>query len=157
MVANQNINLGILWALEWTMLVYFIVNWNILHLFGIVYSHLVYIVVICYIFSLFGKLYQEKSGDPGIPRLPNRTVYKPRYSFSAAEGAVVVQRVQEQVALVVGEAPEGLRVAPDVVLLPLLVAVVEEGAEQAGVQVVEDEGEEVLVELERVGELEPIL
>jgi hypothetical protein len=66
MVANQNLNLGIFWALEWIMLVYFAVNWNILRPFGLFYSHLVYIVVIWYIFSLFGTLYQEKSGNPGL-------------------------------------------------------------------------------------------
>jgi hypothetical protein len=59
--------LGIFWALEWIILVYFMVNWNILRSMGIFYSHLVYIVVICYIFSLFGILYQEKSGNPGLP------------------------------------------------------------------------------------------
>jgi hypothetical protein len=47
------------------MLVYFMVNWNILRLFGIYYSHLVYIVVIWYVFSLFGIWYQEQSGNPG--------------------------------------------------------------------------------------------
>jgi hypothetical protein len=65
MVASQNLNLGIFWALEWTMLVYFMANWNILRPFGIFYRHSVYIVVIRYIFSLFVYvLYQEKSGNP---------------------------------------------------------------------------------------------
>ena len=53
----------------------------------------------------------------------------------------------------VDEAPEGLRVAGDAVLPPLALRVVEEGAEEAGVEVVEQEGEEVLVELEGVREL----
>jgi hypothetical protein len=64
MVANQNLNLGIFWALELIMLVYFTVNCNILRPFGIFYSNLVYMVVLWYIFSLFGTLYPEKSGNP---------------------------------------------------------------------------------------------
>jgi len=41
----------------------------------------------------------------------------------------------------------------NIVLLPLLVTVVEEGSEETGVQVVQDEGKEVLVKLEGVGKL----
>ena len=46
----------------------------------------------------------------------------------------------------VDEAPQGLGVLSDPVLFPLLVRVVEEGAEQAGVQVVQHKGQKVLVE-----------
>ena len=53
----------------------------------------------------------------------------------------------------IDETPEGLRVLTNAVLLSLLVAVVEEGAEQAGVEVVENESEKVFVKLKRVGKL----
>merc|ERR1719323_809352 len=66
---------------------------------------------------------------------------------------VVEERVEEHGPVAVDEAPEGLRVAGDAVLPPLTLRVVEEGAEEAGVEVVEQEGEEVLVELEGVREL----
>jgi hypothetical protein len=46
------------WALEWKMLVYFMVIWHILWPFCNV-------VVIWYIFPRFGILCQEKSGNPG--------------------------------------------------------------------------------------------
>jgi hypothetical protein len=49
------------WALEWKMLVYLMVIWNILWTFGNV-------VVIWYNFPHFGKLYKEKSGNPGVKR-----------------------------------------------------------------------------------------
>jgi hypothetical protein len=40
-------NLGKFWrALEWKMMVYFIVIWNILRSFGIFYGHLVYFMAI---------------------------------------------------------------------------------------------------------------
>jgi len=53
----------------------------------------------------------------------------------------------------VHEGPEGLGLAVDLVLAPLLVRVVEEGAEETGVEVVEDCRQKVLVELEGVGKL----
>jgi hypothetical protein len=62
MVANQNINFRIFWALEWRMLVYFMVNWNILRSFGTSHrycGHLIY-------FPHFGILYQEKPGNPAL-------------------------------------------------------------------------------------------
>jgi hypothetical protein len=55
---TKNPNLGKFWrALEWKMLVYFMVIWYILWPFG-------NIVVIWYIFHRFGILCQEKSGNP---------------------------------------------------------------------------------------------
>jgi hypothetical protein len=45
--------LGIFWDLKWIMLVYFMVNCNILRFFGIFYSNLVYIVVILVYFLPF--------------------------------------------------------------------------------------------------------
>ena len=53
----------------------------------------------------------------------------------------------------VDKTPQRLRVLSYTVLLSLFIAVVEEGAEETWVEVVQDESEEVLVELERVGEL----
>jgi hypothetical protein len=50
---------SIFWALEWILLVYFMVNWNILRPFGIYCGHLVYFLPFWYI------LYQETSGNPG--------------------------------------------------------------------------------------------
>ena len=66
---------------------------------------------------------------------------------------VVEERVEKHRPVAVDEAPEGLRVAHYAVLPPFALRVVEEGAEEAGVEVVEQEREEVLVELERVREL----
>jgi hypothetical protein len=60
---TKNPNLGKFGkALEWKMLVYFIVIWNILLSFGIFYCHL----VIWCIFPPFGILCQEKSGNPAL-------------------------------------------------------------------------------------------
>ncbi len=53
----------------------------------------------------------------------------------------------------IDKTPQRLRVLSNAVLFSLFVAVVEEGAEETWVEVVQDESEEVLVELERVGEL----
>jgi hypothetical protein len=60
---TKNPNLGKFWrALEWKMLVYFMVIWNILRPFRIYYGHL----VIWYISPRFGIFFcQEKSGNPG--------------------------------------------------------------------------------------------
>jgi hypothetical protein len=56
---TKNPNLSKFWrALEWTMLVYFMVIWNILWPF-------VNVVEIWYIFPHFGILCQEESGNPG--------------------------------------------------------------------------------------------
>jgi hypothetical protein len=65
MVANQNINLGIFCALEWRMLVYFLINGNFLRPFGVLYIFA--IVIYCghsVYFPHFGILYQEKPGNP---------------------------------------------------------------------------------------------
>jgi hypothetical protein len=62
----KNTNLGMFWrALDWKMLVYFIIIWNILRSFGIFYGHLVMLWKFWYIFSRFGILCQEESGNPG--------------------------------------------------------------------------------------------
>ena len=76
-----------------------------------------------------------------------------RDAIASAERPVVVKRIEEHVSLVVDETPKRLRVLPDPILLPLLVAVVEEGAKQTRVEVVEDEREKVFVKLERVWKL----
>jgi hypothetical protein len=56
---TKNSNLGKVWrALEWKVLLYFMVIWNILQSFGIFYGN---VVVIWYIFPRFGILCQEKS------------------------------------------------------------------------------------------------
>jgi hypothetical protein len=76
---TKNPNLGKFWgSLEWKMLVYFMVIWNILWQFGIFYGHLEHfnaiwnilwpfgnVVVIWYIFPRFGVLSDDKSGNPG--------------------------------------------------------------------------------------------
>ena len=101
------------------------------------------------------------------PRVPATIVARPeshvargglrKDDFSALAGLlqihVVEERVEEHRPVAVDEAPQGLRVAHDAVLPPLALRVVEEGAEEAGVEVVEQEREKVLVELERVREL----
>jgi hypothetical protein len=57
---TNNPNLGKFWgSLEWKILVYLMVIWNILRSFGNV-------VVIWYIFLRFGILCQEKSGNLGL-------------------------------------------------------------------------------------------
>jgi hypothetical protein len=63
---TQNPNLGkFCRALEWKMLVYFMVIWNILRSFGIFYGNLVMLWLhIWHIFPCFGILCQEKSGNP---------------------------------------------------------------------------------------------
>jgi hypothetical protein len=48
-------------TLDWKMLIYFMVIWNILETFGIFYDHLVHFLLIWY---GFGILYREKSGNP---------------------------------------------------------------------------------------------
>lgn len=53
----------------------------------------------------------------------------------------------------VDKTPQWLCVLSNAILLSLFVAVVEEGAEETWVEVVQDKSEEVLVKLERVGEL----
>jgi hypothetical protein len=50
--------------LQWNMLVYFVVNWNILRPIGIFYGHCGYVVIIWYIFHRFCVLCQDKSGNP---------------------------------------------------------------------------------------------
>ena len=50
-------------------------------------------------------------------------------------------------------APEGLGVLSDIVLAPLALRVVEKGAEEAGVEMVQDVDQEVFVELEEEGKL----
>jgi hypothetical protein len=51
---TKNPNLGKFWrALDWTMLIYFMVIWNILQTFGIFYDHLVHFVFIWYIFPVW--------------------------------------------------------------------------------------------------------
>jgi hypothetical protein len=58
---TKNPNLGKFWTvLQWKMIVYFMDTWSILRSFDVFYGHLVY-------FSRFGILYQEKSGNPGLP------------------------------------------------------------------------------------------
>jgi hypothetical protein len=60
---TKNPNLGKFWrALEWKMLVYFMVICNILRPFGIFYGRL---VIIWYIFPVLVLWSQEKSGNPG--------------------------------------------------------------------------------------------
>jgi hypothetical protein len=44
-------------------------TWNILWTFGIFYDNFLHFVFIWYIFSGFGMLYQEKSGNPGMPSI----------------------------------------------------------------------------------------
>jgi hypothetical protein len=62
---TKNPNLGKFWRdLEWKMLVYFMVIWNILRSFGTLHGHFGNVVVIWYIFLRFGMLCQEKSGNP---------------------------------------------------------------------------------------------
>jgi hypothetical protein len=77
---TKNHNLGKFWrALEWKLLVYFMVIWNILRSFVIFYGHLEYftaiwyslwpfgnVVVIWHNFPRFGKLCREKSGNPDL-------------------------------------------------------------------------------------------
>ncbi len=64
-----------------------------------------------------------------------------------------VHRVEVQRPSRVHKGPEGLGLAVHLVLAPFLVRVVEKGAEEAGVQVVEHRCQEVLVELEGIWEL----
>jgi hypothetical protein len=55
----KNPNLGKFWrALDWKILTYFMVIWNILQTFGIFYDHLVHFMFIWYIFSGLGIMYQ---------------------------------------------------------------------------------------------------
>jgi hypothetical protein len=62
---TKNPNLGKFWrALDWKMLICFMVIWNILWPFGIFYDHLVQFVFIWYIFPVFGIMHKEKSGNP---------------------------------------------------------------------------------------------
>jgi hypothetical protein len=62
---TRNPDFGKFWrVLKWKMLVYYMVIWSILQLFGIFCGHLVYFMVIWFIFPRFGTLYQEKSGNP---------------------------------------------------------------------------------------------
>jgi hypothetical protein len=62
---TKNPNLGnFLRALDWKMLIYFMVMWNILQTFGLFYDHLVHFVFIWYILSGFGIMYQEKFDNP---------------------------------------------------------------------------------------------
>jgi hypothetical protein len=62
---TKNPNSGKFWrALEWKMLVYFMVVWNILRAFGIFYGHFGTVAVIWYVFPPFGIFCQEKSGKP---------------------------------------------------------------------------------------------
>jgi hypothetical protein len=63
---TKNSNLGKFWrALEWKMLVYFVVIWNIIRSSGIpILWPFGNVVVIWYIFPRFGILCQEKSGNP---------------------------------------------------------------------------------------------
>jgi hypothetical protein len=59
---TKNTHLHIFWrALEWYMLVYFTLNWNIFRSFLIFYGHL---VVSWYIYPRFGILCEEKSSNP---------------------------------------------------------------------------------------------
>jgi hypothetical protein len=63
---TKNPNLGQFWkSLEWKMLLYFMIIWNILWPFGIMYGSLVQFVVIWYIFPILVCLDQAKSGNPG--------------------------------------------------------------------------------------------
>jgi hypothetical protein len=76
---TKHLNLGKFWrALEWKMLVHFMVIWNILWSFGIyIYIYIYglgYVVVIWYIFPRFGILCQEKSGNPGLSKI-NRSFF----------------------------------------------------------------------------------
>jgi hypothetical protein len=58
---TKNSNLGKFWrAYEWTVLVNFMVIWNILRSFGMFYNS----VVVWCIFPRFGIFNQEKSGNP---------------------------------------------------------------------------------------------
>jgi hypothetical protein len=55
---TKNPNLGKFWkALEWKMLVYLMVIWNMLWSFGICYGHLEYVMVIWNILRSFGIFY----------------------------------------------------------------------------------------------------
>jgi hypothetical protein len=60
-------NFGKFWrALDWEMLIYIMVIWNILWTFGIFYDPLVHFAFILYIFSGLGIMHQEKSGNLGL-------------------------------------------------------------------------------------------
>lgn len=103
------------------------------------------------------KMLYKREETSNVPNCRDRRQRRgrcgPGNAVAPAEGAVVVQRVEEHLSLVVDETPERLGELPDAVLLPLLVAVVQKGAEETRVEVVQYEGQEVLVELERVGKL----
>jgi hypothetical protein len=74
---TKNTNLGkFLKISQWMMLVYFMTIWSILSSlwyilwpFGIFYGFMVY-------FSRFGMLYQENSGNPGLPLFVPKPSYK---------------------------------------------------------------------------------
>jgi hypothetical protein len=62
---TKNPNFGkFLRALQWKILVSFMIIWSLSLPLEIFYGHLVYFVVIWYISRRFGILYQEKSGIP---------------------------------------------------------------------------------------------
>jgi hypothetical protein len=66
---TKNRNLVKFWrALQWKKLVNFMDIWSISWPFYIVYGNLANFVVIWYIFPCFCILYQEKSGNPAVPR-----------------------------------------------------------------------------------------
>jgi hypothetical protein len=70
---TKNPNLGKFWrALDWKLLIYFMVIWNILHTFGIFYHHLLHVVFMWYIFSGLGNIYKEKSGNPALQFWPEQ-------------------------------------------------------------------------------------
>jgi hypothetical protein len=73
---TKNPNLGKLWrVLKWNMSVYyvcghsvyFMVIWCILWSFSICCGHFLHFMAIWHIFPRVSMLYQEKSGNPGLP------------------------------------------------------------------------------------------